>query len=77
MSNVNNEELLSCLFKETAKTQNHSLDTTQNQDLERVEGALITESILNFVDLAGSEKVSAHGMVPTVFDDSDPDLILE
>lgn len=42
-----------------------------------MDGALITESILNFVDLAGSEKVSAHGMVTTILDDTDPDLILE
>ena len=31
-----------------------------NQNMQEEEGALITESELNFIDLAGSEKVSNH-----------------
>jgi hypothetical protein len=45
--NVNNEELYNVLFREEPAT-------------ERIDGALITESMLNFVDLAGSEKVTSH-----------------
>jgi hypothetical protein len=50
VSNVNNEELLSEFLKD-----DYHIQTSENH-----EGTLITESLLNFVDLAGSEKVSNH-----------------
>ncbi|KRX00736.1 P-loop containing nucleoside triphosphate hydrolase [Pseudocohnilembus persalinus] len=49
-NNVNNEELLQ-LVQEEARQESKSV---------KEKGALITESELNFVDLAGSEKVSNH-----------------
>lgn len=57
--NVNNEELLKVLFREE-----HTSD-------EKIDGALIAESMLNFVDLAGSEKVSAHTNGIVAVEDSD------
>jgi hypothetical protein len=62
--NVNNEELYNVLFREEPAT-------------ERIDGALITESMLNFVDLAGSEKVSAHSSIPISVEDSDQEQLLE
>ena len=49
-TNINNSELRS-QFEETY--ENHT----------KTEGTIVTESMLNFVDLAGSEKVSNHQML--------------
>jgi len=45
-SNINNIELKNCFYK--------------SQNSPKSETTLVTESLLNFVDLAGSEKISNH-----------------
>lgn len=44
--------------EETQTTTNFQID--ESTTIYQSSGALVTESVLNFVDLAGSEKVSNH-----------------
>ena len=51
ISNINNFDLKS------------QAEISHNESLEGAQGTVVTESLLNFVDLAGSEKVSNHQVV--------------
>jgi hypothetical protein len=72
MSNVNNAELLMA-FNNNKKEEDINDDDDDDddkdkdnnnkegdKDIKKDKGVVITEALLNFVDLAGSEKVSNH-----------------
>ena len=66
MSNVNNAELLMA-FNNNKKDEDINDDDDKDEnnkegdkEIKKDKGVVITEALLNFVDLAGSEKVSNH-----------------
>ena len=59
-SNINNDIFKMQLGNNTDLTTNVNV---MGEETLRKEGTMVTESLLNFVDLAGSEKVSNHHMM--------------
>jgi len=51
------------MSKCSTNINNLELKNQKFNDQEETEGTIVTESLLNFVDLAGSEKVSNHQML--------------